>query len=107
MIYVDRDEQNQITSYSLEKTAQTDEMLPVDHPDVIEYLSKINKPEHAKKLLVATDEMMVRVIEDLVFTLEETGVLDTTKLPLAAREKLAVRKHLRNVASQNQNNSQE
>jgi len=41
------------------------------------------------------DSAFVRVLEDLIDTLIEKGVIRLTDLPLAAQQKLGERKHLR------------
>jgi len=47
------------------------------------------------KALATLDSAFVRVLEDLIDTLIEKGVIRLTDLPLAAQQKLGERKHLR------------
>lgn len=71
-----------------------DEWLEADHPDVAAFLKRLSNAE-AKQALSATDNDMVRVIDDLVDLLVANQVLIFTDLPERVQTKLLARKQLR------------
>jgi len=66
-------------------------------PDVVPYAPPpvLTESELARSALRESDTGFVRVLEDLLDALIDTGVLDAADLPGAARAKIAERKALR------------
>lgn len=71
-----------------------DEWLDVDHPEVTVFLQQLSS-DKARQALSATDNDMVRVIDDLVDLLVANQVLIFTELPERVQSKLLARKQLR------------
>jgi len=79
-----------------------DEWLDVDHPEVAVFLQKVPS-DKAREALSATDNDMVRVIDDLVDLLVANQVLIFTELPERVQTKLLARKQLRKDVNALQN----
>lgn len=92
MIYVKRNQNNEILAVSRERF--TDEWEPVadDAPEIIAFSAGL---ADGHQELAGTDLSLVRVVEDLIDLLIEQGVIRFTDLPQAAQEKLFVRRTLR------------
>ena len=72
-----------------------EEELPMNHPDILEFLNTQSGTVEALVDLAETDIAMTRVIEDLIELLILKGVIDFHELPEPAQEKLSQRQHLR------------
>ena len=79
-----------------------DEWLDVDHPEVTVFLQQLSS-DKARQALSATDNDMVRVIDDLVDLLVANQVLIFTELPERVQTKLLARKQLRKDVNALQN----
>lgn len=79
-----------------------DEWLDVDHPEVAVFLQQVPS-DKAREALSATDNDMVRVIDDLVDLLVANQVLIFTELPERVQTKLLARKQLRKDVNALQN----
>ncbi|WP_445368678.1 hypothetical protein ACH5Y9_04455 [Methylomonas sp. BW4-1] len=79
-----------------------DEWLDVDHPEVAVFLRQVPS-DKAREALSATDNDMVRVIDDLVDLLVANQVLIFTELPERVQTKLLARKQLRKDVNALQN----
>ncbi|PKD38047.1 hypothetical protein CWO84_22665 [Methylomonas sp. Kb3] len=79
-----------------------DEWLDVDHPEVAAFLQQVPS-DKAREALSATDNDMVRVIDDLVDLLVANQVLIFTELPERVQTKLLARKQLRKDVNALQN----
>jgi hypothetical protein len=79
-----------------------DEWLDVDHPEVTIFLQQFSS-DNARQALSATDNDMVRVIDDLVDLLVANQVLIFTELPERVQTKLLARKQLRKDVNALQN----
>lgn len=64
--------------------------IDVDHPEVVQFLDRQNAGGFS-----TSDAQFVRVLEDLIDTLIEKGVIRHTDLPAAAQQKLLSRKGMR------------
>ncbi len=101
MAYIQRDNVGDIVAIFDEKQSNAQEYLALDNPELIDYLTHSTKGSDAKTILAESDLNLVRVIEDLVYTLIDKKVILFTDLPIAAREKLVnretIRGHLTNL----------
>ncbi len=93
-MYVKRDEQGRIEMVSRDATAECDERLAADSPELMAFLSPETKASQPAALQ-ASDLDLIRVIEDLIELLTDQGVIRFTDLPDAAQQKLLSRKTLR------------
>lgn len=88
-IYAVRDTTGAIVS--LASTLQAgSEPLDAEHPDVLLFLDATDDQG-----FITSDAQLVRVLEDLIDTLIEKGVIRHTDLPDAAQQKLLSRKGMR------------
>ncbi|PHS24813.1 MAG: hypothetical protein COA83_07070 [Methylophaga sp.] len=101
MAYIQRDASANIVAIFDEKQDNAQEYLALDNPELISYMTHSVKSDDARAILAESDLNLVRVIEDLVYTLIDKKIILFTDLPLAAREKLvnreAIRGHLTNL----------
>lgn len=95
MVYVDRGENGQIIGVFNSPQSDDSQYISPQAPELLEFLGQSNRQEDIQTILTASDMAMVRVIEDLVNTLIDKGVILFTDLPEAAREKLVQRKKIR------------
>lgn len=103
MAYIQRDPQGKIVAvYETPKT-DAQESLPLDSPELLEYLIQSSSADDALTVLSTSDITLIRVLEDLVNTLIDNKVILFTDLPLAAREKLASREKVRGHLSSLEN----
>ncbi|MBD9356700.1 hypothetical protein [Methylomonas albis] len=79
-----------------------DEWLDVDNPEVAAFLQQLSS-DKVRQALSATDNDMVRVIDDLVDLLVANQVLIFTELPERVQTKLLARKQLRKDVNALQN----
>ncbi len=100
MPYVVRDENDEITSITLEPSKDTTEHLPIEHPDVLDFLGKSAHEDDAKRLLDDYDNKIPRVLEDLVDILIRKHVVHFDEFPEAAQKKLRTRQYLRDLIRQ-------
>lgn len=95
MAYIQRNKAGNIIAVFDEKQDNAQEYLALNSPELIAYLTHSAKEDDAKVVLAASDLSLVRVIEDLIYTLVDKKVILFTDLPLAAREKLVNREIIR------------
>lgn len=93
MRYVLRDDKGMVLSVHREPVLGA-EVLPADHPDVINFLYFGGE----QKTYAYLDANLVRVLEDLIDVLIERNVLRVTDLPAEAQQKLFERKSFRSRA---------
>ncbi|QKJ66898.1 tryptophan synthase subunit beta like protein [Deefgea piscis] len=91
MFYARRNAQGEIITLSVEASAENQERLDSNHPDVVNFLVK------SDEVFYSLDTDLIRVIEDLVDVLIDKNVLRLTDLPLPAQSKLLSRKKVRNT----------
>ena len=91
MPYVHRNALGQIVSLHRSPTLDAVEYLPQASDEVQRFLGREDNADAYAQL----DADSVRVLEDLIDTLVERGVLRITDLPPAAQAKLFARKELR------------
>lgn len=95
MVYVSRDQHGKITGVFNSPQHENSHAISSQAPELLEFLGHSNRQEDVQTLLTASDMAMIRVIEDLVSTLIDKGVILFTDLPEAARDKLLQRKKIR------------
>jgi hypothetical protein len=89
MFYVTRNSSGIIHTISkLEQPGS--EMLEENHPEIKQFLSG-----DLNSVFAALDTEFFRVLEDLIDTLIEKNIIHHTDLPVAAQQKLLVRKDIR------------
>jgi hypothetical protein len=101
MAYIKRNHAGNIIALAETPFENSDEQLPIDSPELIQYLIDSSSSDEAKTALSGSDYTLIRVIEDIVNTLVERNIILFTDLPQAAQEKLSsrqkVRGHLNNL----------
>jgi len=103
MPYVVRRSDGGISAILKEATTEAEEFLPVNHPDITEFIgadttmeSSVYKAEASVRLaLQDSDAEIARVTEDLVHLLVKKNVILFTELPDIVQEKLISREKLR------------
>jgi len=92
MVYIKRDEQGKIVAL-INKNSPDTEQLPVEHPEVIEFLSLNEGNERAKFL--HSDLQLIRVLEDLIDVLISKNIITITDFPKPVIDKLLARQTIR------------
>ncbi len=101
MIYVERNEQGNITSLSL-TSSTTNEEISVGSPELIEFIKHApNCDELTSLVLNRLDLDMVRVIEDLLDIMIDRDLLRFTDLPIPVQDKLMFKRKIRNLNNEN------
>lgn len=95
MPYVVRDANGAITGINTQDGGANGEVLPHDHPELLEFQAQCQHIEQVRQSLEVSDVETVRVIEDLVDVLIEKKLLLLTDLPYPAQEKLLERQRMR------------
>lgn len=90
MPYVRRAPNGEITAILREPESDASELLPADHIDIMNFLG-----HNPGESFGALDAGFIRVLEDLIDTLMDKGILRVTDLPQEAQRKLSARKGLR------------
>lgn len=95
MVYVSRDQHGNITAVFNSAQHKNSHPISSQAPELLEFLGQSKRQEDVRAVLSASDMAMIRVLEDLVNTLIDKGVILFTDLPEAARDKLLQRKKIR------------
>ena len=95
MAYIQRDDTGKIVAIFDDQQAHAQEYMPLDSLELIEDLTHSTADNDAKSKLAISDTDLVRVIEDLIYTLIDKKVILFTDLPEAARDKLMAREAIR------------
>lgn len=103
MAFVQRDQQGNIVAVFDSAQPEAHEFISLTSPELQEFLARQASPDDAKTLLSTSDHQLIRVLEDLINTLIDKGIILFTDLPLAAREKLANREKIRDRLSSLEN----
>ncbi|NTV09461.1 MAG: hypothetical protein HGA47_01640 [Zoogloea sp.] len=91
MPFIERSDSGDITALHAQPIAGHDEFLPSHHPEVLAFLDRSSPVQAFANL----DMDLIRVIEDVVDTLINKGLLRLTDLPIEAQRKLMDRKGTR------------
>lgn len=94
-MYVKRDSLGRIVSLSNEPLEGCSEEVDAGDPSLIDFLqqNQVSALQHYE--LKESDLPLIRVLEDLIDLLSETGVIRFTDLPAQAQTKLLKRKSMR------------
>ncbi|PKM29392.1 MAG: tryptophan synthase subunit beta like protein [Gammaproteobacteria bacterium HGW-Gammaproteobacteria-11] len=98
-MFVKRDSLGQIITISLEQTPDCNEPIDDSDPMLVNFVQNNRTTALQQYELKETDLPLIRVIEDLVDLLSETGVIRFTDLPQEAQSKLLKRKSMRRRSS--------
>lgn len=92
MPFVKRDGAGNVTAISQEPGAGFDQEIPNDDPVIAAFLIEVGADPHS---LSATDQDLIRVLEDVVELLISKGLILLTELPADAQQKIMRRQKLR------------
>jgi len=95
MPFVRRDELGVVVAVSREPAAGCSEELATDDPAVSEFLVEISRERSS---LDASDQNLIRVVEDVVDLLIAKGLVLFTELPADAQQKIMRRQKMRSEA---------
>ena len=95
MAFVKRAADGKITAASLQATEDAGEELPLDDPELSQFLQQSLLEYAARRPWVVSDLGLARVMENLIDLLIEKNVFRFHDLPEAAQEKLIQRRGLR------------
>ena len=97
MLYAKRDKNGNITSLQTKATAQVNEPVSTDNPEVLEFLNQHSESTDLKQILTESDIKLARVVEDLIELLVDKNIIMLTELPEAAQSKLTSRRRVRDA----------
>jgi len=92
MPFVKRDEKGTIVAVSQRHSPGFDEELQKNHPELDAFFKGVINEEN---ILDATDQDLIRVLEDVVDLLIDKGLILFTELPVDAQDKIIKRQQLR------------
>ncbi|WP_135081917.1 hypothetical protein [Terasakiella sp. SH-1] len=95
MPYVIRDDQGVIVGIYQNHQEGLVEELPMNHPDIMAFLTTQDGTAAALLDLAESDMAMARVVEDVIELLILKGAIDFKDLPAPAQEKLSSRQKWR------------
>ncbi len=95
MAFVKRDADGKIAAASLQATEEAGEELPLDDPELSQFLQHCLLEYAAQRHWVESDLSLARVMEDLIDLLIEKNVFRFHDLPEMAQQKLIQRRGLR------------
>jgi hypothetical protein len=93
MPFVKRDEQGAVVAVSQEPAPDCSEELPKDDPALAAFFARVGGSESSS--LDASDQDLIRVLEDVVDLLTAKGLILFTELPEDAQQKIMRRQHMR------------
>lgn len=96
MPFVKRDVRGVVIAVSQEPAAGCTEELPKDDPALAAFVAQISS---AASPLGATDQDLIRVLEDVVDLLIAKGLILFTELPVDAQQKIMRRQQMRSAIS--------
>lgn len=95
MAFIRRDNQGNITGVFAQPQPDASEYLSPQAEELLHYLGQSAKADEVRVMLNSSDLALIRVLEDLINTLVDKGVIVFTDLPPAAQEKLVGREKIR------------
>ena len=98
MPYIERSPNSDVIALFLAAPQPAAEWLPLDHPDVLAFLTRSDDRGEAGlpyEVLETLDRAMIRVLEDLVDVLVDKHIIELSDLPEKARCKVQARKEFR------------
>ena len=100
MPYIQRDETGKIIKAHI-RTIVGGEMVPHNHPDVVEFLKQRGQnPDQVEQALAElrrTDGEMARAIEDVIFVLLKKNLFKMTDLPKPVQDRMTARAKQRSL----------
>lgn len=99
MPYVTRDVTGKVVAVSELAESPNAELVPAEHPDMVEFMARMTRGEDAGARFMASDLALIRVLEDVVEVLVTKRLIALTDLPAAAQDKLLERRSLRSYLS--------
>ena len=97
MLYAKRDNNGNIIALQTKATAQVNEQVSTDNPEVLEFLNQHSESPELKQILTESDTKLARVVEDLIELLVDKNLIMLTELPEAAQSKLVSRRRVRSA----------
>lgn len=95
-MYIKRDSLGKIVAVHEAQNEEFSELAKDDDPEFLNFLKcSACKTSLQTSSLQQTDADFIRVLEDVIDVLIDKNLIQFTDLPLAAREKLSTRQHLR------------
>jgi hypothetical protein len=95
MPYIKRDDNNSIVAFSLTEEAGFDEYLEDTSLELQAFLEAQISAYQKGSDLEASDQSIIRVLEDLITLLSDKGIIQFTELPDEAQNKLMRRLSMR------------
>lgn len=95
MPYIKRDDNNCIVAFSLNEDAGFDEHLEDNSLEFQAFLEEQLSVSQKGSALEASDQSIIRVLEDLIMLLSDKGIIQFTELPDEAQNKLMRRLSMR------------
>lgn len=95
LVYVQRNHNNEIIAVFKQPTADAQEAISSNDPDLQHFLESTPAPEAVIESLKQSDLEMVRVIEDLINILIEKNIICFTDFPDASQSKIIARQKIR------------
>jgi hypothetical protein len=99
MLYVERDENGNITALHRKPEAKADEQKTIMDEEILEFLNKSVDTDPWVHLLSLSDIGIIRILEDLIDLLISKNVILFTDLPEEAQAKIRERKRVREKIS--------
>lgn len=99
MPYVVRDGSGQIVKLLAEPSPEASEELRPGDPALLDFLAHARDGAGLHNALAASDQDMIRVLEDVIAVLIDKRIIVLTDLPPQAQQKLARRYELRSKLS--------
>lgn len=105
MPYVIRDTSGRIVGIYLHHNSDVDELqrpevLSIENPEIINFLTQAGKEDAVKELLDEYDIVVPRILEDLIDLLIRNKLIKFEDFPEAAQKTLRAREYLREVIRQ-------
>lgn len=97
MLYAKVNENGDIVDVATQQSKDYTLLVAPDNPVVAKLLESKLDENSSRELLDASDQDMMRVLEDLIDLLSEKRIIQFTELPLAAQKKLLSRKWVRGM----------
>jgi hypothetical protein len=95
MPFVSRDEDGNVIAIFDRANKQAQQELSLDHPDILDFLSRSGETSEIQVSLSGSDPDMGRVLEDLIQVLIDKRLIAKDDLPSPALDKISYRKRLR------------
>jgi len=95
MAYINRNTNGDIIEIFEAQQHDDQEYISLNNAELITFIQQTATHHHVKTVLSSSDVALVRVLEDLIYTLIDKNIIQFTDLPLVAQGKLANREKIR------------